>query len=123
MWPGRTFISSLRSTLYHIIWGILRGKCHPQCLAVSTSTNTSYNIKSKFYNNHDRQISTFAIIGVIGGLLSLMLKVIKILGKISLIIIYKQKKEIEEIDEIEQNNSDTPNYFTLDDLNKNIIIE
>ena len=66
---------------------------------------TADYIKSRFYDNQDEQISTFAIIGVIGGLMSLMVKVIKLLGKISLIIIYKQKKKIEE------NHSDTPNFY------------
>ena len=77
---------------------------------------TADYIKSRFYDNQDDQISTFAIIGVIGGLLSLMVKVIKLLGKITLIIIYKQKKKVEE------NQSDNQNIIISDDLNNNIII-
>tara|TARA_B100001123_G_C14770095_1_gene812331 strand:- start:168 stop:644 length:477 start_codon:yes stop_codon:yes gene_type:complete len=77
---------------------------------------TADYIKSRFYDNQDDQISTFAIIGVIGGLISLMVKVIKLLGKITLIIIYKQKKKTEE------NHSDNQNIFITDDLNNNIII-
>lgn len=77
---------------------------------------TADYIKSRFYDNQDDQISTFAIIGVIGGLLSLMVKVIKLLGKITLIIIYKQKKKIEE------NQSDNQNNFISDELNNDIII-
>jgi hypothetical protein len=77
---------------------------------------TADYIKSRFYDNQDDQISTFAIIGVIGGLLSLMVKVIKLLGKITLIIIYKQKKKVE------LNQSDNQNILISDDLNNNIII-
>ena len=77
---------------------------------------TADYIKSRFYDNQDEQISTFAIIGVIGGLLSLMVKVIKLLGKITLIIIYKQKKKIEEEQSGNQNN------FISDELNDDIII-
>ena len=77
---------------------------------------TADYIKSRFYNNQDEQISTFATIGVIGGLLSIMIKIIKLLGKLTLIIIYKQKKRTEE------NNSNNENILLSDNLSEEIIL-
>lgn len=81
---------------------------------------TADYIKSKFQDNHDTQISTFAIIGVIGGLLSLMVKIIKLLGNISLIIIYIQKKKIEDT---YKNDSDISQIYISDDFNNKIDVK
>ena len=77
---------------------------------------TADYIKSRFYDNYDNNLSTYAIIGIIGGLLSIMIKIIKFSGKISLLIIYKQKEKTEED---EMYDSNTENIFELEYFNDN----
>lgn len=77
---------------------------------------TADYIKSRLYDNHDNNLSTYAMIGIMGGLLSIMIKIIKFCGKISLLIIYKQKKKTEE-DELYDSN--TENIFELEYFNEN----